>query len=389
MGGVNLLTVAAALGAAGVVEAVARSGDTSGAVSPGAVLALCGTLPVILAVRANAAAAVISGSVLLGLVIGEQPTVAALVALAGMLHRAGARGPYRMSVVLIVPFAVYAVAPIASRPGGEPFGAVLLLIAAAALASGGLRRSRAVDADRRAASGAHTEMAYAYATREERARIARELHDIVAHHISLISVQAETARLTVPDMPADGAARLLAIGETARQALTEMRRVLGVLRDDVNPTGCRAPLSLRARDSGARQPLDQSPQPGLDQLIGLVDDDRAAGGSRTRLVVSGASQRLDPGLELTAYRIVQEALTNARRHAPGAAVDIEVGFHPDRLHLHVWNTWGDRRAEPSGEGLGLVGMRERVALAGGTLRTAHSRTGGFVVEAVLPVNGTP
>jgi signal transduction histidine kinase len=386
MGGVNLLTVAAVLGAAGVVEAVARSGDTSGAVTPGAVLALCGTLPVLFAVRVNAAAAIVGGSVLLALVIGEQPTVAAVVALAGVLHLAGARGPYRMSLVLVVPFVVYAVAPIGSRPGGEVFGAVLLLIAAGALTSGGLRRSRALDAERRAASGAHTEMAHAYAAREERARIARELHDVVAHHISLISVQAETARLTVPGMPADGAARLLAIGETARQALTEMRRVLGVLRED---SGSDSPLSQRARDGGARQPPPgQSPQPGLDQLITLVDDDRAAGGSRTRLVVSGASQRLDPGLEVTAYRIVQEALTNARRHAPGSAVDIEVGFHPDRLHLHVWNTWGDRRAEPSGAGFGLVGMRERVALAGGTLRTAHSRTGGFVVEAVLPVNGT-
>ncbi|GIE36599.1 hypothetical protein Ait01nite_096440 [Actinoplanes italicus] len=371
MGGVNLPTVATAvLGATGLVEAVARSGDTSGTLPPAAVLALCGTLPVyFLTVRLNAAAAVISGSVLIALVIGEQPVVAALVALAWALHQVGARRPYRTGLFFVVPFVVYAVTPIETRPGGELLGAALLVVAAGALTAGGLRQSRTRTADRQAATGALTDMAHAYAAREERARIARELHDIVAHHISLISIQAETARLTVRDLPADGAARLLAIGETARQALTEMRRVLGVLRDD------------------AGTEPEQLPQPGLDQLITLVDHDRATGGSRARLVVRGASRRLDPGLELTAYRIVQEALTNARKHAPGAAVDIEVGFHPDRLHLHVWNTWGDGRDEPSEEGFGLLGMRERVALAGGTLRTGHSRTGGFVVEAVLPVNG--
>jgi signal transduction histidine kinase len=371
MGGVNLPSVAAAvLGAAGLVEAVARSGDTSGTLPPAAVLALCGTLPVFFTVRLNAVAAVVSGSVLTALIIGEQPTVASLLALAGALYLIGARRPYRMSLMFLTFFVVYAVSPIETRPGGELFGVVLLVLAAAALAAGGTRQSHARTTDRQAATGARAGMEYAHAAREERARIARELHDIVAHHISLISVHAETARLTVRDLPADAAARLLTIGETARKALTEMRRVLGVLRDDAGA------------ESG------QLPQPGLDQLLTLVDHDRATGGSRTRLVVRGPSRRLDPGLELTAFRIVQEALTNARRHAPGAAVDIEVGFHPDRLHLHVWNTWGDGRDEPSKEGFGLLGMRERVALAGGTLRTGHSRTGGFVVEAVLPVSGT-
>jgi len=373
MGSVNLPSViAAVLGAAGVAEAVARSGGNFAILLQAAVLALCGTVPVaFLFVRRTAAAAVISGSVLLALLLGESPTVATLPALTGALYLVGARGSVRTGLAFALPFAAYAVAPIGSRPGGEVFGAILLGVVAGALLAGGSRQSHSRTAVQEAATGANTDMAYAYAARQERARIARELHDIVAHHISLISVQAETARMTVRDLPPEGAEKLLAIGDTARQALTEMRRVLGVLRGDAEPDAARLP------------------QPGLDELITLVDHAQIAGGPQIRLVVRGPSRRLAPGLELTAYRIVQEALTNARKHAPGAAVDVEVGFHPDRLHLYVWNTWGDGRGEPSEEGLGLLGMRERVALAGGTLRTGRSRTGGFVVEAVLPVNGTP
>ncbi|WP_240197670.1 sensor histidine kinase, partial [Nonomuraea lactucae] len=153
--------------------------------------------------------------------------------------------------------------------------------------------------------------------RGERARIARELHDVVAHHISMISVQAETARLTSPGMSEDGAMRLRAIGETARTALTEMRRLLGVLREE--PAG---------------EPMRQ-PQPGLQQLLELIDETRTLTGTSTRLIVRGPITTLDPGVELTAYRIVQEALTNARRHAPGAAVDVEIHYVGDALHVRV------------------------------------------------------
>lgn len=356
-----------------MAEVAFRSGDV-GVLLEDTVLALCATLPVaVLPAGLTAAAAVVTGSVLLALVLGEQPATAALIALAGVLYLVGERGSHRSALLFAVPFVTYAVAPIESRPGGELFGAALLVLAAGMLAAGGTRQSHTRSAVREAASGAFTDMAHAYAARQERARIARELHDIGAHHISLISIQAETARLTVPDLPKEGAEKLFVIGETARQALTEMRRVLGVLRADARP----------AEDA------EQLPQPGLGELITLVDHARATGAPRIRLVVRGPSRRLDPGLELTAYRIVQEALTNARKHAPGAAVDIEVGFHSDRLHLRVWNTWGIGRGTSSGKGFGLLGMRERVALAGGTLRTGHSEIGGFVVEAVLPVNGNP
>jgi signal transduction histidine kinase len=220
--------------------------------------------------------------------------------------------------------------------------------------------------------------------RGERARIARELHDVVAHHISMISVQAETARLTVPDLPPEGARRLREISDTARAGLTEMRRLLGVLRSDVDPAAV-----------GERQP-----QPGLRQLALLIDGSRTASGGGVRLIVSGQVTSFDPGVELAAYRIVQEALTNARRHAPGAAVDVELRYEEDLLRVRVRDNGpgpgpgstgkgaddgpGARGVPAAGTRHGLLGMRERAATVGGTLRTGEAPGGGFVVEAELP-----
>jgi signal transduction histidine kinase len=206
-----------------------------------------------------------------------------------------------------------------------------------------------------------------HAARGERARIARELHDVVAHHISMISVQAEIARLTTPGMPTEGAKRLAAIGDTARTALTEMQRLLDVLRSDA-----------------ATEPT-RKPQPGLDQLNELIDEARDAGGASTRLIVRGRVVSLDAGLELSAYRIIQEALTNARRHAPGAAVDVELLYTGDALHLRVRDNGPGPPDGATAAGHGLLGMRERAAMVGGTLSTGRARTGGFLVEATLPI----
>ncbi|MFI0351996.1 sensor histidine kinase [Actinomadura sp. 9N407] len=202
--------------------------------------------------------------------------------------------------------------------------------------------------------------------RGERARIARELHDVVAHHISMISVRAETARLAVPGMPAQGAEHLLAIGDTARTALTEMRRLLGVLREDAGDA-----------------PPDRRPQPGLGQVLELVDQARDSAGAGARLIVRGRVAALDAGVELTAYRIVQEALTNARRHAPGAAVDVELDYSPGSLRLRIRDN-GPGPVDSAAAGHGLPGMRERAAAVGGELRTGPAPGGGFLVEAALP-----
>jgi signal transduction histidine kinase len=223
--------------------------------------------------------------------------------------------------------------------------------------------------------------------RGERARIARELHDVVAHHISMIAVQAETARLTTPGLPDDGAQRFAAIGDTARSGLTEMRRLLGVLREDA-----QAAADAQASTDGdaiALPAAERRPQPGLLQLAELVDEARQASGGAVRLIVSGQVTRLDPGVELAAYRIVQEALTNVRRHAPGAAVDVELRYAGDALCLQVRdNGPGSERAEASTglDGHGLLGMRERAAAAGGSLRAGNVSGGGFCVWAELPAN---
>jgi signal transduction histidine kinase len=171
-------------------------------------------------------------------------------------------------------------------------------------------------------------------------------------------------------MPAAGAERLAAIGDTARAALTEMRRLLGVLRA-----------------GGDAEPLELQPQPGLGQLNELLDTVRDASGAGTRLILRGRPVELDPGVELAAYRIVQEALTNSKRHAPGAAVDVELRYVDDRLELRIRdNGPGPPPAGHSTDrrGHGLLGMGERAHAVGGSLHTGPAPGGGFLVAASLP-----
>ena len=245
-------------------------------------------------------------------------------------------------------------------------GIVALLIAGYLLGLSVTERIRARMRDRAAARRAVSDVLVEHVARGERARIARELHDVVAHHISMIAVQAETARLTTSGMPDEGARHLTAIAETARSALAEMRRLLGVLREDAGPS-----------------PEHRTPQPGLERLIQLIDEARDVSRSSTRLIVDGCVISLDPGVELTAYRIVQEALTNARRHAPGSCVDVELHYADDLLQVRIRDN-GPGPKPGSDAGHGLIGMRERAAMVGGEVFAGAGPDGGFVVEAVLP-----
>jgi signal transduction histidine kinase len=154
-----------------------------------------------------------------------------------------------------------------------------------------------------------------------------------------------------------------------------MRRLLGVLREDAN----RAEPDLPGPPPAA---AERQPQPGLPQLGELIDEARAASGTVVRLIVSGPVTRLDPGVELAAYRIVQEALTNARRHAAGAAVDVELRYAGDALRLRIRDNGPGLADRHTGHG--LLGMRERAAAVGGSLQTGPAPGGGFRIEAELP-----
>jgi signal transduction histidine kinase len=377
------------------------------------VLALLSTLPLLLPRPAGAAVITALANVLV-LAVFSVPTVAGALGAVLAAGRLGADGELRsvagrpagpaaaqyLAAGLGLPFLVLALVR------HENLACVLLAagVPMAAGAGTALRAGRAARTYSEAGE-ALADTLVAHTARGERARIARELHDVVAHHISMIAVQAETGRLTVPGLPEAGARRFLEIGDTARAGLTEMRRLLGVLREDAadsaeTGTGTRAP--------GLGVPgVSRQPQPGLAQLAELIDAAREASVAGTRLIISGPVAPLDPGVELAAYRIVQEALTNARRHAAGAAVDVELRYGADTLRLRVRDNgpgpvggvvagFAARQDDPGGRvtpprdgGHGLLGMRERAFSVGGALYAGAAPGGGFLVEAVLPAEPDP
>ncbi|MFG2826934.1 sensor histidine kinase [Streptomyces sp. NPDC048434] len=201
---------------------------------------------------------------------------------------------------------------------------------------------------------------------EERARIAREMHDVVAHRVSLMVIHSGALEVGTAHGEHTTQARL--IGEIGRQALDELRQVLGVLRVD------------ECEESAPR-----APQPTLNDLSRLVDQSRAAG-MRIELATSGPCRSLDTTAERTAYRLVQEALTNVHKHAGTAATRIQLRYVPDELHITVDNelpTAPSTARLPSG-GHGLVGLRERVTVLGGTFEAGPTPDGGFRVSAVIP-----
>ncbi|MEU2156843.1 histidine kinase [Streptomyces sp. NPDC019396] len=201
---------------------------------------------------------------------------------------------------------------------------------------------------------------------EERTTIARELHDVVAHHMSVVAIQAEAAPYRVENPPPELEQAFVTIRENAVAALTELRRVLGV---------------VRAEDYEA----PDAPQPTLADLDGLLRNVRDAG-LEVGLAITGAVRELPQGVELSAYRIVQEALSNVLRHAPGASARVEVSYVLGGLGLRILNGPADRLSKPSpGSGHGLTGMRERVTMLKGEMTAGPADDGGYEVAAYLPV----
>jgi signal transduction histidine kinase len=204
------------------------------------------------------------------------------------------------------------------------------------------------------------------AVSEERARIARELHDVVAHAMGVMVVQAGAARVVIERDPASTSDALQRIEDTGRTGLAEMRRLVGILETD---------------DWAALEP-----QPGLDQLDELLQRMRVTG-LPIEATVEGTPRRLSPGVDLTAYRVVQEALTNALKHGAGAHARVVLRWGDDALELEIADN--GRGPPPDGmqtPGHGLIGMRERVTLFGGSLETGERPGGGFLVRARIPLS---
>lgn len=266
--------------------------------------------------------------------------------------------------------------------------AALLVMAVAGMAGVLSHTRRAYVAAMEARAGqaaAEREQQLALAAAQERARIARELHDVVAHHVSLIAVQSEAAAALLPGRPAQAAKSVEVIGQTARDALTELRRLLGVLR---------GPAELSGRPATA-------PSPSVAELGEVLDQVRQAG-IEVSLRVEGSPARLPPGVDLAAFRIVQEALTNTIKHSGAGDAAVTLRYEPGYVTVSVTDSGKPAARRPAGPpgpdsgprprrpalpgGFGLAGIAERVASCGGRLTVGPGESGGFAVSARLPAS---
>jgi len=377
--------LAGLLAAFSLVALVYANGDCDGACRPGGTAAtaliLAQTLPLAWRRRHPLAVSLVTGLATAGYGLAPYPDLAMPVPVGGLvgMYSVAAWGSRRAALVAGgVAAAVVAVVMSLPRTDADLVDAAFasLGLAGAWVLGDRARVQRALAAelsDRAVRLEREREGEARRAVASERARIARELHDVVAHHVSMMVVQAEAGPLAVERDPARAAGAFEAIAATGRQALVEMRRLLGVLRGD-------------------GQAPSLAPQPGLDQVPSLVEQVGRAG-LEVELVVEGEKAPLPAGVELSAYRIVQEALTNAVRHAGPGRARVLVRYGERDLELTVRDEGGGGGAAPAGgpptrSGQGLVGMRERVSLFGGELHAGPGPDGGFTVAARLPL-GAP
>ena len=333
-------------------------------------------------------------------------------------YSAAAHSPFRAAVAWSLPVVALLVAGYRQRTTPSPAGISVpfLLLAPLVAGMGGYhvwQRRVGEDRQRLAVQAQRQAQALRDAVADERARIARELHDVVTHHVSVMVVQAGAARSVLASAPGDARDAILAVESTGRSALTELRHVMGLLApgpdgewtgpDDV-PSGAEgrprvpgplgpdlAGVDLAGVDLAGVDPagVDLAPQPGLDGVPALVRRVRDAG-VPVALTVRGDAAAVPSGVQLALYRVVQEALTNTVRHAAGARAQVAVDCAADRLVVAVTDTGPCLDADPvparvEGGGSGLIGLRERLALYGGTL-TAGPSGAGYRVEAVVPLS---
>ena len=328
--------------------------------------------------------------------------------------------PYRIAAVWSLPIAAALVGGLSTAPNIPSAAVPFLILCGIGLAvntihiwrqrvESGRERIRALEAQQRTATR--------LAVERERARIARELHDVVTHNVSVMVIQAGAARKIMDADPEQARQALLAVESGGRAAMSELRHVMGLLTKTTSEPGpaplATAPIDAaerRARDeAGARAGakcmsggmdggadyaadgamvelgLDLAPQPGLGQVAALTGRIRAAG-VPVELTVTGDPAPLPAGVDLAAYRVVQEGLTNAVKHAAGASVRVTVDYAPETVRVEVADT-GGRPGAPAGpgNGRGLIGLRERLAMYGGTLQAGRRPAGGYRVRAVIPL----
>lgn len=290
--------------------------------------------------------------------------IAAYSAIVHSRHRAGAVTVLVLAAVL-AGIAFRDLAPV--LPGWSSPGVVLLVAGALAGLIRFWRRELATSRERYERLEHAQKEATRRAVDEERARIAAELHDIVTHNVSVMVIQAGAARTVMDMAPERSKEALLAVEAGGRAAMAELRHVMGLLAA-----------------SHHEGPDGLEPQPGLGQFEALVERVRAAG-LPVAVTVALPPHALPPGVDLAAYRVVQEALTNTIKHAPGAEASVAIGCSGDWLEIEVNDTGGAREALPmAGNGRGLVGLRERLALYGGELAAGPTLAGGYRITARVP-----
>lgn len=292
-------------------------------------------------------------------------------------YSAAIHSPYRIPALASLPLAaiLYSQLQSSAVPTVPEDAVSFLILLPIAVAAEGLRRwRRRADEGRSRLSRLERVQAAELrrAAEQERARIARELHDVVTHNVSMMVIQAGAARKVMDATPDAAREALLAVEAGGRAALTELRHVMGLLT--METAGTEA---------------DLTPQPDLDRLDELVRRVRDAG-LPVGLTTTGQPRPVPPGIGLTAYRVVQEALTNTVKHAAGATATVLVEYGADRLRVEVTDSGGAPGASAAtGDGHGLIGLRERLAVYGGTLRAGPRLTGGYRVEADIPLEDKP
>jgi signal transduction histidine kinase len=329
--------------------------------------------------------------------IGFAPLpLASMIAFYTVMDRSSTRVRWVMVALTLVGLIQGQTTPGHTEPYDFFIAALELAAAGAAGIASRTRRAYLQEIQARAEHAeAERDRQVALAAAQERTRIARELHDVVAHHVSLMAVQSEAAASLLPGRPAEAGKSVQIIGDTAREALTELRRLLGVLRGPPDQAG----------QPGRRASTSPCPSIGeLDEVLGQV---RQAG-IDVDLRVEGTPSKLAPGVDLTAYRIVQEALTNTVRHSGAHTAAVTVRYEPGYVTVSVTDTGqaavaltnqqadpaaarngsngsNGSRAQPTGPGgFGLAGIAERVASCGGSLTVGPGQAGGFAVTARLP-----